>query len=83
MMMAIIAAIAVVLGLATTHFLHGQVLNTKTKVMQLQSSNSAIANENVRLLATRAQLASKNKIVSHAGAKLNLFEPEKGQVHRL
>jgi hypothetical protein len=76
-------AIALVTGLAITQFLHGQVVNTRTKVIQLQSKNAVVGNENIRLLATRAQLASKTKVASHAGAKLHLFEPEKGQVHRM
>jgi hypothetical protein len=81
--MAITVAIALVSGLAITQFLHGQFVNTRATVIQLQSKNAAIGNENMRLLATRAQLASKTKIVSHAGAKLHLFEPDKGQVHRM
>jgi len=80
---AIIVAFALVAGLAITQFFHGQVVNTKAMVMLLQSKNSVIGNENVRLLAARAQLASKTQVASHAGAKLNLFEPEKGQVHRM
>ena len=81
--LAIIVAVALVTGLAITQFFHGQVVDTKARALQLQSKNSAISNENVRLLATRAQLASKLHIVSYARAKLNLFEPEKGQVHRM
>ncbi len=80
---AIMIAIALVTGLAITQFFHGQVVNTRTRVIQLQSKNAVIGNENIRLLATRAQLASKTKVASHAGAKLHLFEPEKGQVHRM
>lgn len=79
----IVAAVILVLGLTFTQFFHGQIVDSKAKVQQLQSKNSAIANENIRLLATRAQLASKASIVSHAKVKLNLFEPEKGQVHRM
>lgn len=81
--MAIMVAIAFVMGLTITQFFHGQVVDTRAKAIQLQGKNRAISNENVRLLATRAQLASKAQIVSHAGVKLNLFEPEKGQVHRM
>ena len=81
--MAIMVAIALITGLAITQFFHGQVQNTRTSVMQLQGKNAVIGNENMRLLATRAQLASKTKIVLHAGIKLHLFEPEKGQVHRM
>ena len=81
--LAVMVAIAFVTGLTITQFFHGQLVDTRTRVVQLQGKNSAIANENVRLLAARAQLASKIQVVSHAGTKLNLFEPEKGQVHRM
>ncbi len=49
----------------------------------MQARNITVANENIRLLATRAQLASKTHIVSLAERKLNLFEPDKGQVRRM
>ena len=81
--MAIMVAVALITGLSITQFFHGHIVKTKANVMQLQSKNAVVGNENMRLLATRAQLASKTKIVAHAGAKLNLFEPEKGQVHRM
>lgn len=81
--MAIMVAVSLVAGLAITQFFHGQVVDTRARVIELQNKNATIANENVRLLATRAQLTSKTQIVSHAKTKLNLFEPEKGQVHRM
>jgi uncharacterized protein HemX len=81
--MAIMVAIALITGLAITQFFHGHIVKTKNSVMQLQSKNAVVGNENMRLLATRAQLASKTKIVSLARVKLHLFEPEKGQVHRM
>jgi len=81
--LAVTVVIALMAGMFITQFFHGQVVDTRARVLQLQSKNAAIGNENIRLLATRAQLASKANIVSHAGVKLNLFEPEKGQVHRM
>ena len=53
------------------------------RTQQLQARNITVANKNIRLLATRAQLASKTHILALAERKLNLFEPDKGQVRRM
>jgi hypothetical protein len=81
--LAILVAIALVAGLVITHFFHGKLVDMRARAEQLRVVNTAIGNENVRLLATRAQLSSKTYIVSRVGTKLNLFEPEKGQLHRM
>lgn len=80
---AILVAIALVAGLIITHFFHGKLVDMRARAEQLRVVNTAIGNENVRLLASRAQLSSKTYIVSRVGTKLNLFEPEKGQLHRM
>lgn len=80
---AILIAISLVAGLTIAHFFHGKLVDMRAKAEQLRIVNTAIGNENVRLLATRAQLSSKTYIVSRVGARLNLFEPEKGQLHRM
>jgi hypothetical protein len=74
---------ALIAGLAITHFFSLCAQDAKVRVEQLQTLNTTVGNENVRLLATRAQLASKNHVVALAGVKLNLFVPEKTQVHRM
>lgn len=80
---AILVAIALVAGLTITHFFHGKLVDMRARAEKLRVVNTAIGNENVRLLANRAQLSSKTYIVSRVGTKLNLFEPEKGQLHRM
>jgi len=80
---AVIVAVALVVGLAITQFFYGQMMDMRAQAEQLRGLNASIYNENVRLLAFRAQLASKTHVVAIAGSKLNLFEPDKGQVRRM
>jgi len=82
-MLAAMAGVAVVLGLALTQVFHGQVVDMQAAAEQLRARNTAIANENVRLLAARAQVASKTQIASLAKTRLKLFEPDQGQVRRM
>ncbi|ADW16864.1 hypothetical protein Despr_0688 [Desulfobulbus propionicus DSM 2032] len=81
--LAIMVIAGLVAGLVITQFFYGQMMDMRVQAEQLRSVNTKIYNENVRLLAFRAQLASKKQIVALAGTKLNLFEPEKGQVRRM
>jgi uncharacterized protein HemX len=80
---AALSALVVVLGLALTQFLHGQITDMRVKAEKLQEKNTVTADEHVRLLAARAQLTSKTKVAVLAGTKLHLFEPDKGQVRRM
>lgn len=80
---AVVVAVALVAGLAITQFFYGQMMDMRARAEQLRGQNASIYNENVRLLAFRAQLASKTHVVAIAGTKLNLFEPDKGQVRRM
>ena len=77
------AGLALMAGLAITQLFHGRINDTMERTQQLQARNITVANENIRLLATRAQLASKTQILALAERKLNLFEPDKGQVRRM
>lgn len=80
---AILVAVALVAGLTITQFFHGQMTDMRVRAEQVRAKNTAVGNENVRLLAVRAQLASKTHIAALVGTKLNLFEPGKGQVRRM
>lgn len=80
---AVVVVVALVAGLAITQFFYGQMMDMRARAEQLRGQNASIYNENVRLLAFRAQLASKTHVVAIAGTKLNLFEPDKGQVRRM
>jgi len=81
--LAVMAASALVIGLALTQFFHGQTVAMQAGADQLRARNTAIANENVRLLAARAQVASKTQVAILARTKLKLFEPDQGQVRRM
>lgn len=82
-MLAVVGAAALVIGLVMTQFFHGHIERMQVKAEQLRSSNAAIAYENVRLLASRAQVASKTQVTALAKTKLKLFEPDQGQVRRM
>lgn len=81
--LALAVGVALVAGLAATQLVAGRIDTAQARARQLQEANATISNENVRLLATRAQLASKAHITALAERKLRLFEPVKGQVHRM
>jgi hypothetical protein len=81
--MAALLAVTVVTGLGLTQFFHGQISDMRVRAEQLRAKNMSTATENVRLLAGRAQLASKTQVAALAATKLNLFEPDKGQVRRM
>ena len=75
---AVLSAAAMVMGLLLTQCIHGQIVDMQVKAEQLRAKNTSVANENVRLLAARAQLTSKTQVAALAGTKLNLFELDKG-----
>ncbi len=81
--LAIAVGVGLVTGLAATQMVAGRIDAAQVRAQQLQVANATISNENVRLLAARAQLASKTHITALAERKLRLFEPVKGQVHRM
>ena len=76
-------AVSLVVGLAVTQCIHGLMTTMHAKAEQVRTSNMAVADENMRLLATRAQMASRTQVVTLAKAKLNLIEPDQRQVRRM
>lgn len=74
---------AIVIGLGFTQIIHVRVTDLRGKADHLQVSYSVFADENKRLMATEAQLASKTQVVELAKRKLKLFEPDQGQVRRM
>ncbi len=75
--------VALVAGLLITQFFYGQMMEMRAKAEKLQGANTQIYTQNVSLLAQRAQLSSKDRMVAVAGAKLQLFEPDQRQVRRM
>lgn len=82
-MLGFAALIVLVIGLAAPQLIAGRIDAAQARVQHLQAANATISTEHVRLLATRAQLTSKDHITALAERKLRLFEPVKGQVHRM
>lgn len=79
----VVMAAALVFSLGLTQFFHSRIADMQAGAEQLRARNTAIANENVRLLAARAQVASKTQVAALAKNKLQLFEPDQGQVRRM
>lgn len=81
--LAIVSAVVVVLGVGLTQIIQGGMGDLQGRAEQLRTRNTAVADENVRLLAARAQLSSKAQVVALAKTKLHLFEPDQRQVRRM
>ena len=82
-LLGLLAVAACIGGLALTHVIQVRVADLRAKADQLQTSFNAIAEENKRLVATEAQVASKTQVVALAKRKLKLCEPDHGQVRRM
>lgn len=81
--LAIVSVTIVVLGVGLTQIIQGKMIALQGMAEQLRTSNTVVADENVRLLAIRAQLSSKDQVVVLAKTKLHLFEPDQRQVRRM
>jgi len=81
--LAIVSAVVVVLGVGLAQIIQGGMGDLQGRAEQLRTRNTAVADENVRLLAARAQLSSKAQVVALAKTKLHLFEPDQRQVRRM
>ena len=66
-----------------SHFLHSRIDNNRETLAQLQSMRRDVGSENISLLAARARLMSASHVEAVAAARLQLYRPEKGQLHRL
>ncbi|QQG65345.1 cell division protein FtsL [Desulfobulbus oligotrophicus] len=80
---AVVALVVLVLGIGLTQIIQTAMSDLQERASHLRSGNIAVANENVRLLATRAQLSSKAQVIALAGTRLHLFEPDQKQVRRM
>jgi cell division protein FtsL len=82
-LLGLLAVAACIGGLVLTHALQVRVADLRTKADQLQASYTAFTEENKRLVATEAQLASKTQVVALATRKLKLYEPGHSQIRRM
>jgi cell division protein FtsL len=79
----ILVAAALVMGLLITQVFHYRSVAARAEIERLQTMHAALGDEHVRLLANRAQLASKAHVLVLAGTKFDLFEPDTTQVRRM
>jgi cell division protein FtsL len=81
--MVIVLVAATVVVIALSQFLHWQIIREQGLLNQLQTVRTAKGSDNMALLAERAKLTSKTHVAAVAGARLGLYLPADGQVHRL
>ncbi len=81
--LAVLMVSAVLVISALSMFLHARVNAELVVLEQVQTIRRDLANENIRLLATRAELSSLAHVQEVASARLGLHLPGNGQEHRL
>ncbi len=74
---------AVVVVSALSMFLHSRVNSELAVLEQVQTMRRELGNENISLLAARAELSSLAHVQKIASARLGLYLPGNGQEHRL
>ncbi|NLZ16231.1 MAG: hypothetical protein GX087_00640 [Desulfobulbaceae bacterium] len=79
----VLAAFACSVGLLSSFSIHAKANTVQAAIIQIQQHNTALYDENIRLLSARAQLSSKERISKIAGTRLQLFEPRADQVQRM
>lgn len=83
LVLAALACCAAGIGLAATGTMQSRAAALEAQTETARRAYVALDNEHIRLLSTRAQLGSRERIGKIAGARLQLFEPETGQVQRM
>jgi len=76
-------AAVLIISLGLMQFFHARIVALQVRIDRLQTCNAAIAAENKRIEAVGDQVGSRSQVVALAKRKLNLFEPDHGQVHRM
>ncbi len=79
----IILFTVIVVVFSVGQFMHGRIESAAGRIEQLQSVSSRAVNENIRLLAARAQLTSRKNVVKQAMQRFQLMVPGKGQIYYL
>ncbi len=80
---AVIIFTGIVVVFSAGRFMHGRIESAAGRIEQLQAVRSRVGNENIRLLAARAQLASEKNVVKEAAQRFQLMVPVKGQIRYL
>jgi hypothetical protein len=81
--MGIVLLAAIVTVFALSQFLHWQIVREQGLLQQVEAIRTTKGSDNMNLLAQRAKLMSKAHIKAVAAARLDLYPPARGQVHRL
>ncbi len=81
--MVIVLLVATAVVIALSQFLHYQIVREQGLLNQLQTVRMSKGTDNMALLAERAKLTSQSHLEAVAAARLDLFPPSGGQVHRL
>ncbi|HFQ89066.1 MAG TPA: hypothetical protein ENK27_03225 [Desulfobulbus sp.] len=71
-----------VVVLAAGQFMQWRIAAVSEQLDQLEKVRSELGSSHVDLLATRAKLASRQRVEAVAAVKFGLLEPTRGQVHR-
>lgn len=77
----LIAAVVVVAGVS--QLFSWQIQSAQKTLQQVQQRQNVLDDSHMALLAKRAQLTSESHIQALAGARLELYMPSKGQVHKM
>lgn len=82
-LVAAIICISLFVVFAFSQVMHWQIIASSDKLESLKSIRIATSSKNIELLATRAQLASREFVEKQAREKLQLFTPKQNQIRRL
>lgn len=78
----IVLLTALAVGICMSQLLHWRIAQNQTTLEQLQSIRRDVGSENIRLLAARARLMSRQHVEAVVGVRLQLYRPEARQLHR-
>ncbi len=78
-----VAVCAGCIGMTSVFALHARAVTAQQGLQEVQRAYAALDSEHVQLLATRAQLSSRERIAKVAETRLQLFEPVAGQVQQM
>ncbi|MFP7755092.1 hypothetical protein ACLG6S_10670 [Thermodesulfobacteriota bacterium B35] len=79
----IYALATVVVVMAAGQLLQWRIASAADQVRALEQVRAGLGSTHVNLLATRAKLASRQRVEAVAAVKFGLYAPKKNQVHRL
>ena len=81
--MAVVLLVAITVVFIMSQFFYWRIGHERTTLEQLQSVRRDVGSENMSLLAARARFMSTGHMEAVSAVRLQLYPPEKGQLHRL